>query len=226
MMFLAVSQNVGDPTPYLAAEDARMQELQQTGVVEQMLLKADWSGAVLLLRAADQAAAREAVGSLPLVTQRDHPVPGVPLNAGTRHAAAGIEPVPAATIIAAGTSRRTGRRWRPRALPAERPGHSGGSQESCCGECRLGGAVRLPDEVVGSSQADRRVQRGGQQHDRDNQDVHRQRPAVDVLEGPGFGQGDQEGARGDEDPPGRLVAEPNELFQLRIDVRTFMTLRR
>ncbi len=68
MMFLAVSQNVGDPTPYLAAEDARMQELQQTGVVEQMLLKADWSGAVLLLRAADQAAAREAVGSLPLVT--------------------------------------------------------------------------------------------------------------------------------------------------------------
>lgn len=68
MMFLAVSQNVGDPTPYLAAEDARMQELQQTGVVEQMLLKADWSGAVLLLRARDHAAAREAVGSLPLVT--------------------------------------------------------------------------------------------------------------------------------------------------------------
>ena len=68
MMFLAVSQNVGDPAPYLAAEDARMQELQQAGVVEQMLLKADWSGAVLLLRAADHAAAREAVGSLPLVT--------------------------------------------------------------------------------------------------------------------------------------------------------------
>jgi hypothetical protein len=68
MMFLAVSQNVGDPTPYLAAEDVRMQELRQTGVVEQMLLKADWSGAVLLLRAADHAAAREAVSSLPLVS--------------------------------------------------------------------------------------------------------------------------------------------------------------
>jgi hypothetical protein len=68
MMFLAVSQNAGDPTPYLAAENARMQELQLTGVVEQMLLKADWSGAVLLLRAADHAAAREAVDSLPLVT--------------------------------------------------------------------------------------------------------------------------------------------------------------
>ena len=62
MMFLAVSQNAGDPSPYLAAENARMQELQRTGVVEQMLLKADWSGAVLLLRAADHAAAREAVG--------------------------------------------------------------------------------------------------------------------------------------------------------------------
>jgi hypothetical protein len=68
MMFLAVSQNVGDPTPYLAAENARMQELQHKGLVEQMLLKADSSGAVLLLRAADQTAAREAVGSLPLVT--------------------------------------------------------------------------------------------------------------------------------------------------------------
>jgi hypothetical protein len=68
MMFLAVSQNVGDPTPYLAAENARMEELQHTGVVEQMLLKADWSGAVLLLRAADHAAARDAVDSLPLVT--------------------------------------------------------------------------------------------------------------------------------------------------------------
>jgi hypothetical protein len=45
-----------------------MAELQQAGLVELMLLKADWSGAVLLLRTADLAAAREAVGSLPLVT--------------------------------------------------------------------------------------------------------------------------------------------------------------
>ena len=34
-----------------------------------MLLKADWSGAVLLLRTSDLAAAREAVDSLPLVTK-------------------------------------------------------------------------------------------------------------------------------------------------------------
>ena len=68
MMVLAVSQNTGDPTPHLQAEAARMAELQQAGLVELMLLKADCSGAVLLLRAADLAAAREAVSSLPLVT--------------------------------------------------------------------------------------------------------------------------------------------------------------
>jgi hypothetical protein len=45
-----------------------MAELQQAGQVELMLLKADWSGAVLVLRTADLAAARAAVGSLPLVT--------------------------------------------------------------------------------------------------------------------------------------------------------------
>ena len=67
MMVLAVSHNTSDPTPHLQAEAARMAELQQAGLVELMLLKADWSGAVLLLRAADMAAAREAVGSLPLV---------------------------------------------------------------------------------------------------------------------------------------------------------------
>jgi hypothetical protein len=68
MMVLAVSHNTGDPTPHLQAETARMAELQQAGLVELMLLKADWSGVVLLLRAGDLAAARQAVGSLPLVT--------------------------------------------------------------------------------------------------------------------------------------------------------------
>lgn len=67
MMFLAVSTNTGDPTPHLQAEAARVAQLRQEGLVELMLVKADWSGAVLLLRAADLAAAREAVGSLPLV---------------------------------------------------------------------------------------------------------------------------------------------------------------
>ena len=67
MMFLAVSHNTGDPTPYLQAEAARAAELQQAGLVELMLLKADWSGVMLLLRAADLVTARKAVDSLPLV---------------------------------------------------------------------------------------------------------------------------------------------------------------
>jgi hypothetical protein len=67
MFFLAESHNTGDSTPYLQAEGARMHELQQAGIVETVLLKADRSGAVILLRAADAAAAREALSSLPLV---------------------------------------------------------------------------------------------------------------------------------------------------------------
>jgi hypothetical protein len=41
-------------------------ELQKAGLVEQLLLKADRSGAVLLLRAADLATAQDAIDSLPL----------------------------------------------------------------------------------------------------------------------------------------------------------------
>lgn len=66
MMFLAESHNTGDPTPYLQAETARIGELQQAGIIEMVLLKADRSGAVLLLRAADLTAARDAVESLPV----------------------------------------------------------------------------------------------------------------------------------------------------------------
>lgn len=67
MFFLAESHNTGDSTPYLQAEGARMRELQQAGVVETVFLKADRSGAIVLLRAADAAAARDALSSLPLV---------------------------------------------------------------------------------------------------------------------------------------------------------------
>lgn len=65
-MFLAISHNTGDPTPYLEAEGARVAELQKAGLLEQLLLKADRSGVVLLLRAADLVTARDAVDSLPL----------------------------------------------------------------------------------------------------------------------------------------------------------------
>jgi hypothetical protein len=67
MFFLAESHNTGDSTPYLQAEGARMYELQRAGIVETVFLKADRSGAIVLLRADDAAAARDALGSLPLV---------------------------------------------------------------------------------------------------------------------------------------------------------------
>lgn len=67
MFFLAESHNTGDSSPYLQAEGERISELQQAGIVETVLLKADRSGAIILLRAADAAAARDALSSLPLV---------------------------------------------------------------------------------------------------------------------------------------------------------------
>lgn len=66
MLFLAVSQNTGDPTPYLEAEQAKVAELQEAGLIEQIYLKGDQSGAVLLVRAADLATARTGIESLPI----------------------------------------------------------------------------------------------------------------------------------------------------------------
>jgi hypothetical protein len=65
MKFLAISTNRNDPTPHLPAEGARTAELVEAGV--RVLLKADRSGAVLVLEVSDAAAARAAVDSLPLV---------------------------------------------------------------------------------------------------------------------------------------------------------------
>jgi ketosteroid isomerase-like protein len=67
MLFLTETHNTGDPVPYLQAERARIYELLQAGIVETVLLKADRSGAIVLLRTADAAAARDALSSLPLV---------------------------------------------------------------------------------------------------------------------------------------------------------------
>jgi hypothetical protein len=48
MKFLAISTNLADPTPHIPAEIARTTELMEAGVLEQALLKADRSGAVLV----------------------------------------------------------------------------------------------------------------------------------------------------------------------------------
>ena len=69
MKFLAISTNNGDPTPHIAAEAARTTELVDAGVIERVLLKADWSGAVLVLDVPDIAAAHAALDSLPLVSR-------------------------------------------------------------------------------------------------------------------------------------------------------------
>ena len=66
MQFLAVSQNVGDPRPYIQAEGAKTAELQSAGVFERVYLKADWSGAVIVVNAPSRDDAQRAVDSLPL----------------------------------------------------------------------------------------------------------------------------------------------------------------
>jgi hypothetical protein len=66
MLFLAESHNSGDIAPYLEAETVRIGELMRAGIVETVLVKADQSGAFLLVRSADLASARGAVESLPL----------------------------------------------------------------------------------------------------------------------------------------------------------------
>lgn len=67
MKFLAVSQNTSDPSAHVAAEGARMAELAAAGVVDQMFLKADYSGAVLIAEAADSESLRSELDTLPLV---------------------------------------------------------------------------------------------------------------------------------------------------------------
>ena len=66
MKVLAISTNTGDPTPHLEAEGAAVADLVQRGVARWVLVKADWSGAVLLLDVPDEATARATVDALPI----------------------------------------------------------------------------------------------------------------------------------------------------------------
>jgi hypothetical protein len=68
MKFLAISTNLADPTPHLAAEMQQMDQLVRSGLVERLLLKVDRSGAVLVMEAPDSATAQAAVDSLPLAS--------------------------------------------------------------------------------------------------------------------------------------------------------------
>ncbi|MBS2536229.1 hypothetical protein KGQ20_26040 [Catenulispora sp. NF23] len=70
MKFIAESHNTGDIAPYLEAEGVRIGELVQAGILESIFLKADQSGAFLVLTTDDEAAARTALDSLPLAQNR------------------------------------------------------------------------------------------------------------------------------------------------------------
>ncbi|MFL6080753.1 MAG: hypothetical protein ACJ714_12565 [Ornithinibacter sp.] len=69
MKVLAVSTNTGDGSPYLAEEGAAVEDLSRRGVVQWVLLKADWSGAVLLLEVPDVEVARATVDALPIAAR-------------------------------------------------------------------------------------------------------------------------------------------------------------
>ena len=66
MKVLAISTNTGDPTAYVAEENARVEDLVRQGVIERVLVKADWSGAALLLDVPDVDTARATVSALPI----------------------------------------------------------------------------------------------------------------------------------------------------------------
>jgi len=67
MKFLIVSTNTKDVSPFLAAEFQRIEELRAAGTITGGWVKADFSGAVLVLECADAAEATAALGTLPIV---------------------------------------------------------------------------------------------------------------------------------------------------------------
>jgi muconolactone delta-isomerase len=76
MQFLSISRRLterfGDEqfSTHIEAERERVRELYRDGIVRAIWARKDVAGAVMLLECADEAAARDAVGSLPLA-QRD-----------------------------------------------------------------------------------------------------------------------------------------------------------
>ena len=66
MKFLAVSTNTKDVSPFIAAETQRINELRAAGTITNGWVKADFSGAALVLECADAAEATAALGTLPI----------------------------------------------------------------------------------------------------------------------------------------------------------------
>jgi hypothetical protein len=66
MKFIAVSTNTKDVSPFLPAEAQRIDELRAAGTITGGWVKADFSGAVLVLECADAAGATAALNTLPI----------------------------------------------------------------------------------------------------------------------------------------------------------------
>jgi hypothetical protein len=66
MKFLAVSTNTKDVSPFLDAGFRRIDELRAAGTITDVWVKADFSGAVLVLDGADAAEAAAALDTLPI----------------------------------------------------------------------------------------------------------------------------------------------------------------
>ncbi|GAA2741197.1 hypothetical protein GCM10009868_06430 [Terrabacter aerolatus] len=66
MKVLAISSNIGDTSALLADEAAEVDDLVRRGIALQVLVKADWSGAALLLEVPDLETARATVVALPI----------------------------------------------------------------------------------------------------------------------------------------------------------------
>jgi DNA topoisomerase VI subunit B len=67
MKFLAVSTNTKDVSPFLAAEVQRINELRAADTITSAWVKADFSGAALVLECADAAEATAVLNTLPSV---------------------------------------------------------------------------------------------------------------------------------------------------------------
>lgn len=86
MQFISISRRLterysnADFAPHIDAERERVRELYEEGIVRAIWSRKDIAGAIMLLECADEAAARAAVGSLPLAQRAMLEVQIVPLG--------------------------------------------------------------------------------------------------------------------------------------------------
>jgi len=66
MKFLAISTNTKDVSPFIEAEFQRVNALRAAGTITGGWVKADFSGAILVLECADAAEATAVLGTLPI----------------------------------------------------------------------------------------------------------------------------------------------------------------